>query len=105
MIISRAVRRDATRYVIACILIALFLWLSSWLPVATGEPDLAAFFFRAAMVLTAFIITHMIRRFMWPGLDYTGLIRAAMPHPVGAGLAVIGVSAVICVMLLVSVPQ
>lgn len=105
MSIRRTAARDATRLSIFAVIAALFLWLSSWLPAAIGEPDLAAFLFRAAMVLVAAFATHLTRRVLVPDLDMGDIGKKALAHPIGAGIAFFGLCVVLSVLLVISVPQ
>lgn len=104
MSIRRTAARDTTRLSIFVSVAALFLWLSDWLPSVLGEPDLAAFLFRAALVLVAAFATHLTRRVLVPDLDMGDIGKKAMAHPIGAGLAFVGLCVLLSVLLVISVP-
>lgn len=101
----RTLRRDGARHITAAVLAVLFFWLSRVAPAVLGEPAFAAVFLSGALLVAAFSIQHVVRRLLWPDIDFSELIRAAASGSVGAGLAVIGMSLVICTALVLGMPR
>jgi len=101
----RTLRRDGARHITAAVLAVFFFWLSRVAPAMLGEPAFAAVFLSGALLVAAFSIQHVIRRLMWPYLDFFELIKASMGNPIGAGLAVIGLAMIISKALELGMPR
>jgi len=95
----RSLSRDLGRILPLLALVALLLWLDSWLPKMTNEAILSPLLSSSALVLALATLSHCTRRVLFPRLDLQEIAIKAFGHPIGAALVFLGISMVLSVLL------
>ena len=58
--------------------------------------------FVAGFLMAVSMLTHLVRRILFPYMDFKEYMRKALEDPVGSGLVVLGVSLIIAVTIFVT---
>lgn len=95
----RTLSRDLGRILPLLALVALLLWLDSWLPKMINEAILSPLLTSSALVLALAALSHYTRRVLFPRLDLQEIAIKALGHPLGAALVFLGISLVLSVVL------
>lgn len=83
--------------------VAVLLWLDSWLPAVAGEAVLSPLLTSSAIVMGLAALSHLTRRVLFPRLDLQELGLKAAEHPIGAGVVFLGISSVLAVLIVANV--
>ena len=92
------VHRDLTRPVLLLGLLTLLFVLDTWAPGVSGRAELSPLLTTVALVVGGVVVTHVVRRVLFPRLDIQGIALKACQESLGAGLvfaSVLGFAAVV----------
>ena len=94
---------DLWRFSALVALVAILLWLESWLPKASNEAALSPLLTSSAIVLAIAALSHLTRRVLFPKLDLQKIAVKALEHPIGAAIVFFGICLVLAVLVYANV--
>lgn len=95
--------KDCGRVSTLVAIVAILLWLESWLPKTSNEAALSPLLTSSAIVLAIAALSHLTRRVLFPRLDLQKIAEKALEHPIGAAIVFFGISLVLAVLVYANV--